>query len=406
MSVTAFIGAGAVLNIGGPTTNTLTNAIKLREQWNGVPHSNVNVPAIQQIADALDAYYPTATPANFEDIFNAVESLISLRTGLAPRTAKEFKPAIGAFVAPTAAAHHTDTVLRQASDHIIEEVANHIVQYVSGFQPGGSHQWFADFWRDAAARCHWDIGTLNYDNCVEQSLGDGNWEDGFSPLDPGIARFTPGPVVNAAKTRILHLHGSVFYGYPRFANPNRFIFEDQFEDLYRFNSVRDARRDWFSRSRNQAQSGDRATAGPIITGQRKTDKLLAYPYSTYQTDLHNAVLSNPRLLIAGYGFGDLHFNKLLKRLTRIHGDNRRVVLIDFVPMNLRGAGWHPDPAVRDWPNDNTLQAVGILGRENRPLEGRYRHPWVCSDRRCRVYLEGFHDAVQNHGADIIDFLTT
>jgi len=97
----------------------------------------------------------------------------------------------------------------------------------------------------------------------------------------------------------------------------------------------EARRTWFGRSRNQAQSGERATAGPIITGQRKPDKLLAYPYSTYQTVLHDALLRNPRLLIAGYGFGDIHFNRLLRRLTRIHGNNRRVVLIDFVPA--RGA---------------------------------------------------------------------
>ena len=406
MSVTAFIGAGAVLNIGGPTTTALTNAIKLRQQWNGVPNSNVTVPAIQHIADALDSYYPRPTPSNFEDIFHAVESLISLRTGLAARAAKEFKPAIGAFVVPTAAANHNDIVLSQACDHIIDEVANHIVQYVNGFQPGGAHQWFADFWRNSTARCPWNIGTLNYDNCVENSLAADSWEDGFAPLDPGIYRFAPSNIVNSKKTRILHLHGSIFYGYPRFTNPNRFIFEDQHEDLYRFDSATDARPTWFGRSRNQAQSGDRATAGPIITGQRKPDKLLAYPYSTYQAILHDVLLNNPRLLIAGYGFGDLHFNSLLKRLTRIHGDNRRVVLIEFVPVNLRGTGWHPDPAVRDWPNNNTLRTVGILGRENRPLEGPYLHPWVSTDGRCRVYLEGFQDAVQNHGNEIIDFLTT
>jgi hypothetical protein len=247
---------------------------------------------------------------------------------------------------------------------------------------------------------------LNYDNCIELSLGVGSWEDGFTLLDPGIFRFDPERIVNSTITRILHLHGSVFYGYPRFSNPNRFIFEDHHEDLYRFDTHVNARRNWFSRSRNWAQSGERASAGPIITGQRKTDKLLAYPYSTYQAVLHDVLLNNPRLLIVGYGFGDLHFNGLLSRLTRIHGDNRRVVVIDFVPFNLRGNGWHPDPTVRDWPNNNTLRAVGILGRENRPLEGPYRHPWVSGDTRCRVYLEGFQDAVQNHSADIINFLTT
>jgi len=38
-----------------------------------------------------------------------------------------------------------------------------IMRYVAGFEPAGPHQWFAEFWRNATARCHWDIGTLNYD---------------------------------------------------------------------------------------------------------------------------------------------------------------------------------------------------------------------------------------------------
>lgn len=407
MSVTAFIGAGAVLGIGGPTTGTLTTAVKGRRQFTNLnPGSNATVPAIQEIANALDAYYPTSAPANFEDIFHAVESLISLQTGLATGTARGFKPALGAFVAPTAVANHSNIVLSQASEHIIDEVANHIVRYVGGFQPGGPHRLFADFWRNATGADHWDIGTLNYDNCVEQSLAAGSFEDGFVNLDPGISRFDPERIVNSTLTRILHLHGSVFYGYPRFTDPNRFLFEDQFEDLYRYDSFATARRTWPGRSQHHAQSGDRTMAGPIITGQRKPDKLLAYPYSTYQTVLHDAVLNNPRLLIAGYGFGDLHFNRVLSRLTRVHGDNRRVVIIDFVPTNMRPPNWIPDYSARGWPNSGTFQTLVQLSRERTPLDGRYRNPWVSSDDRCRVYLEGFHDTIRDHGADIINFLTT
>src|SRR4051812_25371804 len=106
MSVTAFIGAGAVLDIGGPTTSAFTDAVRRRQQWNGAPGPHVTVPAIEQIAAALDTYY--GTRANFEDVYHAVESLISLRAGLRPRTAKEFKPAVGAFVTPTAAADYSD----------------------------------------------------------------------------------------------------------------------------------------------------------------------------------------------------------------------------------------------------------------------------------------------------------
>ncbi|MBE0541974.1 MAG: SIR2 family protein [Verrucomicrobia bacterium] len=398
MSVTAFIGAGAALNIGGPTTNALTNAIKLRQQWDGVPNSKVKVPAIQQIADALDQHFAPES-ANFEDVFHAVESLISLRAG---GTAKAFKPAIGAFVKPTAAANHSNTTLIQAGDHIIDEVANHIVSYVNGFAPHAAHQWFSRFWQEATSRCPWDIATLNYDNCIEQSLGTSVWEDGYALLDPGICRFDPSQIVNSTRTRMLHLHGSVFYGYPRFTTPNRFLFEDHHEDLYRFDSHVDARRNWFGRSRNQAQSGERATAGPIITGQRKPDKLLGLPYSTYQAVFHDALLKNPRLLIVGYSFGDLHFNHLLSRITRIHNDNRRVVVVDHVRPEMRAPNWIPNA----WPPFVIGRHLTTLSRGTLPVDGHYANPWVSGDERCRVYLEGFQDAAQNHGTDIINFLTT
>lgn len=406
MSVTAFIGAGAVLNVGGPSTSTLTTAVRNRAQWAGDPRNlRATIPAIRQIADALDAYYAPEA-ANFEDIFHAVETIGSVQIGLTARTAKEFKPAVGAFVGAGLTARYDSIVLLGALNDIIDEVAQHIMRYVAGFQAAGAHQWFADFWREATARCHWDVGTLNYDNCVEQSLGTGTWEDGFVRVDPGVYRFDPTRILTGALTRILHLHGSVFFGYPHPDISNRFPFEDQHEDLYRFDSHDVARRMWFGRSTNQAQAGESAIAGPIITGQRKPDKLLGYPYSTYQAVLHSALLRNPRLLIAGYGFGDLHFNRLLNRLTRIHGDNRRVVLIAYVPPDMRGENWAPEAAIRDWPGIEMFHALAHLSRETRPLEGGYVNPWVSRDSRCRVYLEGFQEAVQNHGTEIINFLTT
>jgi hypothetical protein len=406
MSVTAFIGAGAVLGIGGPSTNTLTTAVKSRTQRTGDPRNRTaRVAAIQQIADALDTYYAPGT-ANFEDIFHAAETLASVQMGLTPKTAKEFKPAIGAFISAGLASRYDSIVLRGAIEDIVNEVADQVSRYVSGYQASGKDQWFADFWRQATAAYRWDIGTLNYDNCVEQSLPAGNWEDGFVQVDPGIHRFDPGRIFNTTLTRIVHLHGSVFFGYPHPEFSNRYPFEDEHEDLYRFDSLKEARQYWFGRSTNSSQAGESAIVGPIITGQRKPDKLLGYPYSTYQAVMQKALLDSSRLLIAGYGFGDLHFNRLLSRLTRIHGDNRRIVLIDWVHPDRRGDNWAPDADIRDWPGIEMFHTLARLSRETRPLEEPYRNPWVSSDGRCRVYLEGFQDAVQNHGANIINFLTT
>ena len=400
---TAFLGAGAVVGIGGPTTRQLTSAVRHRKQRNFSSDDPKEIPFIKRIADALDKYY-ARDEANFEDIFHAIETLESLYVGLEPKTAKPFKPAIGAFVAPPSDMEYDPIIFDQGLNHIVEEVANHVVRFMAGFQPNGIHRWFADLWREATKGCPWDIATLNYDDCVERSLDPGSWEDGFVELDPGLFRFDPARFIRVEETRILHLHGSVFYGYPHFRDPNRFNFEDQHEDLYRFASHEDAEDTWFGRSQNYAQSGESAIAGPIITGQRKPDKLLGIPYSTYQSVLHDAVLKNPSLLIIGYSFGDIHFNRLLSRLTRHHGDNRRVVVIDYVPEDSRGDSWAPDGSIRGWPDVDMFHEVARLARDTQPLDGSYHHPWISKDGLCRFYLEGFEEAVVRHGTEILEFL--
>lgn len=89
--------------------------------------------------------------------------------------------------------------------------------------------------------------------------------------------------------------------------------------LSKFETYEKAKETWFGRSTNTAQSHMESVIGPIITGLRKTDKLVAYPYSSYYHTLMDSLQKNSRLLIIGYSFGDIHFNHLLDRITRIHG---------------------------------------------------------------------------------------
>jgi hypothetical protein len=83
-----------------------------------------------------------------------------------------------------------------------------------------------------------------------------------------------------------------------------------------------------------------------------------------------------------------------------------VVLIDWVHPDRRGDNWAPDADIRDWPGIQATQVLLRLSGQDHPLRGRYVNPWESRDGRCRVYLEGFQDAVQNYGTDIINFLTT
>jgi hypothetical protein len=80
------------------------------------------------------------------------------------------------------------------------------------------------------------------------------------------------------------------------------------------------------------------------------------------------------------------------------------VLIDWVHPDQRGDNWAPHADYRDWPGIQATQVLLRLSGQDHPMRGSYVNPWVSNDGRCRVYLEGFQDAVQIHGTEILDFL--
>ncbi|MDB5052654.1 MAG: hypothetical protein JWM44_704 [Bacilli bacterium] len=203
----------------------------------------------------------------------------------------------------------------------------------------------------------------------------------------------------------MHLHGSIRYGHPNLGN--RFIFEDQRDDLYLFDTYQNASSTWFGRSGATAQSHDETLIGPIITGLRKTDKLLPFPYSTYYYQVQKSLMESPRLLIIGYSFGDYHINSLLERIINHHGRDRKVVVITYLTYQQRD-DWCPDASAMDWIGNEMFSFIAKAFIENNPFHGRnsYQNPLISNDQCVRVYLEGVQDAFQNHGTDILNFLTS
>ncbi|WP_155836478.1 SIR2 family protein [Alicyclobacillus herbarius] len=117
---------------------------------------------------------------------------------------------------------------------------------------------FSSFWSEATSRCKWDIATLNYDTCIERSVAC-QLEDGYVDTGAGYSRFDPRQLQTHERSRILHLHGCILYGYLR-TDMNRYRFEDEFEDLYKYNDASMARATWFGRSSNTAQSHEEAVS--------------------------------------------------------------------------------------------------------------------------------------------------
>jgi hypothetical protein len=404
--ITCLLGAGATMPLGGPTTRQITEAARHKTQHVIDPATGQwsDVQFIDQVAARLDNFLAPAQ-CHFEDIFHVLEGLDSLRAGWNTSTGERFKPRLAAFVEPADPRWFDPMWLIAAKTSLLEAVAEQVEQSLTVFQPDGAHRWFRDFWSTALSASAWDIATLNYDNVLEQMSPD--LEDGFgSPTS--WSRFDKTRLRGTKKSRILHLHGSIHYGYLPPHQERRFI--DYGEDLCKFSSPSEARQTWFGRSTHTAQSHEEAVIGPLITGLRKTDKLTVHPYDDYQALFRHRIEKSPRLLIAGYSFGDLYLNSIMNRMLGIHGSKRRIAIVTWFPG--QPDEWHCDPQVLHqdwgWPTHEMHFAFGALMNSVTPFGTSlsFRDRLVSDDQCCRIYLGGTQPAFQNYSDEILAFLSS
>jgi len=195
---TVFLGAGAVIEIGGPKTEFLTDAIRRKYQsWRGA-----NVDFINQIASQLDLFY--GEPCNFEEIFHTLELLTSYTRAWQQRTAKEFSPYLAPFVEPKLKEYFSDDSVylnSEAKDDIIRIVAEHVNGYDCQMS-ATNVQWYNDFWKQISHQGHTDFATLNYDTTLEQAVPSLN--DGFEDTQEGFLRFNPKEFFLSQTPKILH----------------------------------------------------------------------------------------------------------------------------------------------------------------------------------------------------------
>ena len=210
--ITCLLGAGATIPVEGPTTQQITVAARAKTQH--VPAAGaaagawVDVQFIDEVASRLDAFLAPAH-CHFEDIFDVLEGLQSFHAAWQPATVEKFKPRLAAFVQAADPRWFDLMRLIAAKTSLLEAVAERVEQSIAAFQLSGSPSWFRAFWLKALAAAAWDIGTLNYDNLLEQMSP--GLQDGFEP-SPTWSRFDANRLLGTKSSRILHLHGSIHYG--------------------------------------------------------------------------------------------------------------------------------------------------------------------------------------------------
>lgn len=192
--------------------------------------------------------------------------------------------------------------------------------------------------KQIGSRFQTNVLSLNYDDLIDETLAD--YFDGFTiPWQETALRFDRADFLRKElpDQSMLHLHGSVRFGYLRNENellPEIVKYRTRNEAVQ---SVRDAIADPQAVRGDAVYGGKIYSTAPIISGIQKADKLMLSPspFGYYYHAAIKQILATKRVLIVGYGCRDPHINTWIREAAEIQGDDYRVVFVTHVPKRLR-----------------------------------------------------------------------
>ena len=346
---TIIVGAGAPLDFTlpapliKPSTWNITQEVIKPYSFPSITLTVKTVQTVKKIYDCLMRTFPAGRQndwksfekpkpeINFEQLFHVLEMYQSFDR---PWNRKCFNPDVYPEFAPfTKRRIKLDQEsLHYVTQEFIHRIMVFVSQYDTYFRDNiETESWYRDFFRAFEGKS--DIFTFNYDTTIENSLK--SYEDGYEQLcdDEDFQRFNPNKLWENPHhlTTVNHLHGCINYFFETAPEPNRLMSKYTHGDMCKYDSFDKVNSKWMGRgwSNTATQSGDEYFPSPIITGLRKTDKLVGVPFDFYHGRLYDSILHSNKLIIIGYSFGDLYVNQLLKRMDLIHGDKKRIILIDY-----------------------------------------------------------------------------
>lgn len=415
------MGAGVPLgfqlppNLVVPSTGNIT--AEVRKDYQSILQSSPVTIVEDMYQHLMATLPPTPDPltqfpqpyVHFELLFHVMEMYLAYASVWSDNNKNSDRyPIFAPFVAPTKV--YDANVLRSVMSDFILRIMEIVDGYDSYFATNpATDQWYRDFFQKAPWR--WNVYNFNYDTTVEQSLID--YEDGYDDI-PGqnYKQFFPQKLMANPNdfSTVNHLHGCIHFYYDRATNHD--IYNYTHGDLFRYPDYKTVREMYIGRSQSQPtnQTNEELYAGPIITGLRKTDKLICIPYDYYHAHLGSSLLNSNRLLIAGYSFGDLYMNQQLNRMGLVHGNDRRVVLIDFwnpKDINQIGIEEYILYKVPNHMQEFLMMMCEVSHVGDLPKALGYNDPQtpMFSSNGCLMLLAcGMRDAVLIYYGDIINFL--
>ena len=298
----------------------------------------------------------------------------------------------------------------RAAYELQKTVMSIVNQYDTSFSKNvTSERWYRDFWNSLSGRSN--IFNLNYDNTIENSLGE--YEDGFPPIKDGedYSRFSAKRYYENPRgvSTIAHLHGQIL-----FSEAREYPFEYSVRDMVKNRDYQTACKNRMGGQQNPSNQAKEKYVQPyIVSGARKTEKITFAPNNVYLSDLTRKVIENSRLMVIGYSFGDLYLNEILGLGMAAHGDNFKVVIIDKFPSQTNSySSWFQHLTHGCNPQEYTFVsrlANDRLFFENAQKEfplivGEYGKPVISTNGKLMMCINGFKDAVVHQKETILGFL--
>lgn len=159
--------------------------------------------------------------------------------------------------------------------------------------------------------------NLNYDNVILTALPD--LSTGY---DKNTGEFDKEEFYNENWNFCYHIHGSVY-----FDMNNRGI------KTHDITWNKDLKSDFNTRSSQRSvdftNEGNYYLNSTIITGLDKANQILREPFRQYYMKIDKLIHESDSILFIGYGFGDLHLNKIFPSHRLNPTKKRQVVVIDY-----------------------------------------------------------------------------
>ena len=180
-------------------------------------------------------------------------------------------------------------------------------------------QFFTDLKED------YDLGfvNLNYDNVLLNVLPD--LSTGFNPEN---GEFDKTEFYNNKWNFCYHLHGSIHFNMTSDGPlAHNIIWEKDLDENFKTRAL--------NRNVNFTSEGNYHLNSTIISGLDKANQLLRAPFRQYYMKIDSLINESDAILFIGYGFNDMHLNKIFPDHRYSPNKKRNVVVIDYATENTK-----------------------------------------------------------------------